>query len=202
LQTREVVRRILESNPRNDRGLVFENFGLYAARELDHVANFFLTDVAGLAWATRNLFELNLIVRHVLASEENVRLWLGQSLSDEPDFIEGLLSTSRESDATGPKRVLEDRVRALGAMAERHGLNFAKPFRVRDLAEQMGEIDEYTGLYKLFSKYVHPASLVINSPRYYEATDEWANVFLVKAQFYAGNTIGRISQAFKVGGPA
>lgn len=125
---REVAKTIRDNNERTDRRLVFENFCLYAARELEHVADFVFSDVAGLAWATRNLFELNLIVRHVLASEENVRLWLGQSLSDERDFLEGVLSTSTESNAPGPKGVLEDRLKALGATAERHGVNFASHF--------------------------------------------------------------------------
>jgi Family of unknown function (DUF5677) len=191
-----VAQRIRESAVRSDRSLAFENFCHYAAGELRHVSNFYPTDVAGLAWASRNLFELNLIVRHVLGSEENLWLWLGQSLNDEREFVEGVLSLPVESELVEHRRTLEKRIASLTEMAERHSLKFSKPFRMRDLAQHFGQLDEYSSLFKLFSKYVHPSSLVINAYARRTPEDGWLNIFLIKSQFYAGDTIGRISEAF------
>jgi len=59
----------------------------------------------------------------------------------------------------------------------------------------MGMEDEYIGLYKLFSKYVHPSSLLINGWYSQKPDLSWLDVFLVKAQIYAGDAIYRLSAA-------
>jgi hypothetical protein len=182
--------------------LALQNLCLYAARELRHVALFYPADVAGLAWAARNLFELNLIVRHVLSTEENFRSWLGQAIGDEQDFLSAVLAYADYPLDGGSRRAIEQRRLALAGMAERHRLQPAKPFRVQALAAALGEQEEYGALFKLFSKYVHPSSLYINAYAHTPPEISWLNVFLVKAQFYAGDTIGRISQAVGLEAPS
>lgn len=180
---------------RTDRTVALANFCAYIARELLQLSSFYPNNVSGLAWCARNLFETNLIVRHILTSEENLRAWLGQMLQDEKDFIDGVLSVAVEEQGREAVIHLRNRLKQLDEMGRRHSIEYSKPRPMRSLAKGLGIEDEYVGLYKLFSKYVHPTSLLINAWSRQEAETLWLNVFLVKAQIYAGDTVRRIEEA-------
>lgn len=188
-------RRITESLSRSDKTVALSNFCSYISGELRNMSGFYPANTAGLAWSTRNLFETNLTIRHVLLSNDNFLDWLGQALSDEKDFIDGVLSTSGESQNADAKSFLEARLEQLHGMAQRHGLEFSKPFRVQDIAKGLGMLDEYTQTYKLFSKYVHPSSLLVNAWHRQTPEKNWNDIFLVKAQTYAGDSIHRVMEA-------
>lgn len=194
-QAQALASRINELPDRSDRSVALRNFCLYAAGELRRLATMYPSDVAGLAWVTRNLFEAKLTVQYIVQSEENLREWLGQSLRDEKDFIEGILAFAEDQPEDMNKSQLRKRLHVLSDMARRHRLEFAKPYRVDALAKAAGEVEEYIGLFKLLSKYVHPTSLLVNTPAARGQEDEWANLFLIKAQVYAGGICGRVTEA-------
>lgn len=186
---------ITETLPRSNKTVTLSNFCSYIAGELRQMSNFYPANTAGLAWATRNLFETNLTIRHILSSDEHLLQWLGQALRDEKDFIDGILSISDNSQNAAAKMRLQQRVAQLDGMAKKHGLEFSRPFRVADIAKKLGLLDEYNGLYKLFSKYVHPSSLLVNSWQKQTPGQDWTNIFLVKAQVYSGDAIRRIADS-------
>jgi hypothetical protein len=189
-----LANRITEQIPRSDLSIALANFCKYVGGELTQMSRFYPENVPGLVWATRNIFETNLIIRHVLASDDSFRAWLGQALQDEKDYIEGALAFA-EQGSEEFQSLLRARLTSLNELALKHELDFSKPFRVPSLAKEVGMEDEYIGLYKLFSKYVHPSSLLIN--RWYSQKPDlsWLDVFLVKAQMYAGDAIYRLSTA-------
>ncbi len=133
-------------------------------------------------------------VRYVLLSEKNFTEWLGQALRDERDFIDGVL-TLAEANHAEQKSILLSRHEHLGGMAKRYGLEFSRPFQVKEIAKAVGEEAEYVAMYKLFSKYVHPSSLLINNWARKGPGLEWINIFLISAQRYAGDTIERLRGA-------
>ncbi len=187
--------RITESLARSDKTVALSNFCSYISGELKNMSDFYPTNTAGLAWSTRNLFETNLTIRHVLLSNHNFSSWLGQALRDEKDFIDGVLSTSGDSHDADAKNSLNARLKQLHGMAQRHGLEFFKPFRVQDIAKGLGMLDEYTATYKLFSKYVHPSSLLVNAWHRQTPDTTWNDIFLVKAQTYTGDSVHRVMEA-------
>lgn len=180
--------------PRSERSVAFSNFCSYVSGELKQVAGYFPRNTPGLAWSCRNLFEVNLTVRYVLLSEKYFTEWLGQALRDERDFIEGVLTLAGDDHAE-QKSVLHSRHERLGDMAKRYHLEFSRPFQVKEIAKAVGEEAEYVAMFKLFSKYVHPSSLLINSWARKEPELEWINFFLISAQKYAGDTIDRLREA-------
>ncbi len=184
--------RITESLIRSNKTTALSNFCSYLSGELQNLSDFYPNKTAGLAWATRNMFEANLTIRYILITDENFTDWLGQALRDEKDFIDGVLSTSEDSQNADAKNILSARLTQLHGMAQRHGLEFSKPFRVQDIAKTLGILDEYTATYKLFSKYVHPSSLLVNAWHKQTPDTMWSDIFLVKAQTYAGDSIARI----------
>jgi hypothetical protein len=177
---------------RSDRTVALANFSAYVGGELRQISSFFPSNVPGLAWCARSMFEINLTVRFVLQSEENFRSWLGQALRDEKDFIEGVMAAGPQDVPASYEHLLR-RLAFLDELAARHSIGYTRPFRMEQLAKSVGEHDEYVALYKLFSKYVHPSSLLINAWYRQKPNLEWVNIFLVKAQIYAGDTIGRLA---------
>lgn len=190
--------RIANTQPRSNRSVAFSNFCNYVSGELKQVADFFPRNTPGLAWSCRNLFETDSTVRYVLMSEQNFSDWMGQALRDERDFIEGVLTLAQGGDAE-QTAVLRARRGQLDDMAKRHGLEFARPFRIGDIAKAVGEEAEYVAMYKLFSKYVHPSSLLINGWAKTEPEMDWTNIFLTSAQKYAGDAIERLRKASGIG---
>ena len=190
-----LANQIKERVARTDRTVALANFCSYIGGELRQASAFYPSNVPGMAWAARNLFEVNLTVRHVLASDDNFRAWLGQTLQDEKEFIEGLLSVSSEQPNHAAESQLRNRLNKLDDMAARHNLDFSKPFRAEKMSKSLGMHDEYVGLYKLFSKYVHPSSLLINAWYGQKPQSVWLDIFLVKAQMYAGDTVQRVANA-------
>jgi hypothetical protein len=188
-------RRVTGTLPRSDKSIALSNFCSYISGELRTMSGFYPSNTAGLAWVTRNLFECNLTIRYVLLSDPNFLNWLGQALRDEKDFIDGVLSTSGDSQNVAARSALEERLRQLEDMAKRHSLTFTKPFRASEIAKELGLLAEYNGLYKLFSKYVHPSSLLVNSWHKQMPGKDWSDIFLVKAQTYSGDSINRIMAA-------
>lgn len=189
-----LANRIGEKLPRSDRTIALANFSRYVGGELTQMSGFYPANVPGLVWCTRNLFEVNLIVRFVLASDENMRNWLGQVLQDEKEYIEGVLAVAEQGSGQFQAQ-LRGRLVELGNLALKHQVDFSKPFRVPTLVKDVGMEEEYTGLYKLFSKYVHPSSLLINAWYSQKPDVEYLNVFIVKAQMYGGSAISQISDA-------
>lgn len=190
--------QIVSRLPRTDKTVAMSNFCNYVAGELRQASNFYPSHVPGLAWCARNLFEANLTVRYVLASELNFRSWLGQCLRDEREFIDGFLAISKDQENVAAKSQLLNRLSELDGIASRHGLEYSRLFRVENMARELGVHDEYVGLYKLFSKYVHPSSLLVNSWYRQDPDQSWKNIFLIKLQLYAGDTTGRIEEIFKL----
>jgi hypothetical protein len=190
--------RIANTEPRSNRSVAFSNFCNYVSGELKQIADFFPRNTPGLAWSCRNLFETDLTVRYVLMSEQNFIDWMGQALRDERDFIEGVLTLVQDGHAE-QTAVLRARRAQLDDMTTRHGLEFARAFRVGDIAKAVGEEAEYVAMYKLFSKYVHPSSLLINSWAKTEPEMGWTNIFLTSAQEYAHDVIERLREASGVG---
>lgn len=186
--------RIIASSERTDETVALANFCKYAGGELRQLADFFPSNVPGLAWATRNLFELNLTVRYVLEDREQFQNWISQVLTDEKEFIEGVLSASSGEENNGARSALEARLSGLEELASRHNLTPSKRFFIGNIAKEVGLEDDYKAVYKLTSKYVHPTSILINAWQDQTPDDSWLDIFIVKSQISAGDTIYRISK--------
>jgi hypothetical protein len=189
-----LAEKIVAQLPRSNWSDVASNLCIYIGGELKEMSRLYPDSVRGLAWCTRNLFEVNLVVRYVLASEDNLRTWLGQILQDEREWIEGALSFAGSGN-DDLRQKCQHRLTELKRLALKHKLDFSKPFRVPALAKDTGTQEEYDALYKLLSKYVHPSSLWINAWHSQTPDLDWLNVFIARAQVYAGDSISRLAAA-------
>jgi hypothetical protein len=55
------------------------NLAKRTAAELEQLASFYPSFIEGIAWCTRNLFEVNLVLRYILLNPRNVNKWMGQA---------------------------------------------------------------------------------------------------------------------------
>ncbi len=126
-----------------------------AQRAYRHLRRGWVSDSSYAGWACRNLFDLHVLVRFVLASKDNRRRFMYDRLQ-EPD------QPPREVDltvATRPGRPdsetllehLGERLSALTAGLDSH-------LNPRKLAAQMGMSEEYEAMHALCAHLVHPTA--------------------------------------------
>jgi len=176
--------------PRTDRTVVLENLCRASAAHVRRLVTAAMGEADLAAWATRSLFELNLIVRYVLKSDSNLNSWLVKCANDERATLEALLSNSDGQRGAG-ERILRDRLAAIQTVVDRHGLGTAPkwPRTFSDLAAEVGVREEYAALYKAYSSYVHPSSWLVNTTSDRHRT--WLSVFLFTGQRYGGDSLDR-----------
>ncbi|MBK5396352.1 hypothetical protein JFU47_06410 [Pseudomonas sp. TH39(2020)] len=151
-----------------------------------------------LALAVRNLYEINLISRTVLQSEENLNKWISEAITDNIQVLEGILGIHTTSDLLGPKRILQTEIDRLEEVRAKHGLQLTKqPITAAKMAESLGLGEEHKNYYKLFSKLVHPSSYLVNN--YANAASSQTIVILqMLGQKYAFDTVSRISKHLNI----
>ena len=119
---------------RNNTSLALFNLGYRTVYELDKIKRHLNDYTDQIAWSVRNLCELNLVLLHVLESEENLKNWLEQMPSDEKDIIEGFLILKDKFHIEDKER-LENRLNGLKATCTRLGLDMKRPWKIFNLAE-------------------------------------------------------------------
>lgn len=188
----QMLELIRSSRGRTDRHLVLFNLCARNHQELDRLRRSLDEPSEVLAWVARNLFELNLIIRFILISNENLQRWMGEMAGDEKDILQGVLGLS-DGSSKSLEAPLQDRIAAIDGLLKRHGLQAYKPLNTRQLAESVNLVSEYLAFFKLYSKYVHPSSWLLNAAP--SRREEWKGVFAMQAQLYAGDSFVRLQEA-------
>ena len=176
---------------RSNASVAYANLANRTATELSRLASFYLSDIEGAAWCARNIFEINLVLRYISRGTENLHRWMGQFAGDEKQIIEGFLTLSSDSNLP-EKKVLQDRLVAIDAITARHNIQASGPFNIKTIADQEQLGEEYVGLYKLFSKYVHPSSWLVNASAESVQSKEYLNIFVIYAQLHASDSYSRL----------
>lgn len=189
---RQLFNDIEKISARSNESLVYGNLANRIASEIDRLADNYPNFSEGVAWSARNQFEINLIIRHIGRSAENMSQWLGQLAGDEKTILDGFLTLSAMSELP-ERQILQERLNSIDSISARHNIQSRQPFNIKALAEQEQLGDEYAGLYKLFSKYVHPSSWLINSPAESVQSKEYVNIFVIYAQIYSGDSYSRVN---------
>ena len=145
--------------------------------------------------ATRNLYELNLRVRYLLADPVNVNLFRAEMISDQIKLLGALAKLVDHSNVEG-RATIQRRIDFRRQQLEKNHLEEMKQMMAADLAKQVGATDEHDRFYKLYSKYVHPSAYLVNSGQdFFELCDRHSRkMLLLNAQLYARDTLELISQ--------
>lgn len=195
IMLKTLISKIEKDLEQTDKNLVLSNLVTRTTLEIHRLRNWLKEPIEMLAWCARNLFELNLVVRFVLQSEDHFKHLLGQRVNDEIQILEGYLTLAdNTADNTTDKRPIEKQLDDLKNIASEHQIDLKRPFNIHDLASSNGVDYEYKAFFKLYSKYVHPSSWLVNGRK--GDVDRWMfrETFINQAQIYAGDTYSRIAE--------
>lgn len=136
-----------------------------------------------LALSTRNIFELNMIYQYTCLNDENLREWIGNKAKDEIEILEGMLTLSEKPNSEDEK-IVKARIDSIKTTAQNNNYKISKQLNTKMLAEKVGLVKEYEGLFKLYSKFIHPTSYLINSNPEAINSLQYKNIFLMQFQIY------------------
>lgn len=187
-----------EMHKENDRDLSLYNLAINASFEVKQIIKIIQKysespEVKNIAWRTRNIFEINLIIRYILQSKENLDCWMGQFAYDEIQILEGYLELA-ENKSHPSLKIIKGRLDKIKNICEKHRIEPKKFLHISELAKKTGVYDEYKSLYKLYSKYAHPSSWIINASFEKVNSIEYLNMLLINVQKYAWDLYRRISE--------
>jgi hypothetical protein len=145
-----------------------------------------------LALSTRNVFELNMIYQYTSLNDENLREWIGNRANDEIEILEGILTLSEKTNSEDEK-IAKARIDNIRTTAQNKNYKISKQLTTNVLAEKVGLFKEYKGLFKLYSKFIHPTSYLINSNPEAVNSLQYKNIFLMQFQIYLSDLETRLS---------
>jgi len=183
-----------KSSGKDYRRFVDINVLTRAITELQRIGKNTLDNEA-VAHAARNMFELNMIYRYTNINTDNLKEWLGNKCQDEIDILEGVLKLSQNLDSDN-ERILKERLSHIRLTAEKHSIKVSKQLTTKALADKVGLATEYDGLFKLYSKFVHPTSWLINSKDEEVTSFEYKTILLIQFQTYLYDLEGRLSEFY------
>jgi hypothetical protein len=118
----------------------------------------FTKNTGMLAWACRNILELNIFIQYVLCSKSNLKRFLGDRLIDGIEIFETFKAWQLfyEPGALTPE--IDETLRLARVRKDMEGLVEAKPLRAFPMSEEVGLALEYQHLNKVCSKLIHPTA--------------------------------------------
>jgi len=167
---------------------IVKRTSLYAALHLRMMIDLYDLPIECIAWISRNLFEMNLIIEYSMQYPEKAKKFALQKGSDEKEILEGILtlSSTKSRDSIAP---LEERIGHLEGVLRKYGEETLKHFPVAEMARKVGMEDEYNAFFKLYSKYVHPTAWLIFAREDEKANIVYKNTFLRQAQYYSSRIL-------------
>lgn len=146
------------------------------------------------AISARNLFECYLLVAYIIKNPVKAEEFLSQKAYEELEINEGFLSLKTANTSEATIKQIQDRMDYIRELMKNHGLTPSKNWTVSYLAEQTNNKLEYKAFFKLYSKYVHPSSWIVNSLKDDYGNPVFKNIFLLQGQHSASSVTKLISQ--------
>ncbi len=213
-ETREEVKEILERLGKDlnrlcslirknlvptERNVIIHSIVAQSSAEVERFGFFYnkQTPKELLAWISRNLFELNVVLRYALKNEDNVLKFRNQLASDQIEVLEGILEISEnptDEMVFSTKSRIEDLKKLIQPTIERGRL----PRNLSSMAKEVGLLREYKAFYKLYSKYVHPSAYLLLAAPDATQSFETESIFLTNMQIYAWDTYLRASKGLGI----
>jgi len=131
---------------------------------------------------TRNIFELYLILTHVYSDTEALSRWYGQLHKDSEQIRDGfrklLVRKGLDTSALDEVKEFEDNALKISPYSSKRNFN------ISNLANIYGYEDDYSFVYKLSSKLVHPSSIKVNFYNILTENNKYLAVIVPIAMFF------------------
>ena len=137
------------------------------------------------AISARNLFECYLLIAYIISDPSKAKEFLSQKVYEELEINEGFLSLKTANTSETSVKLIRDRIDYIKEIMNKHELTPSKNWNVNYLAQQTNNKLEYKAFFKLYSKYVHPSSWIVNSRNNEYDNPVFKNIFILQGQHYA-----------------
>jgi hypothetical protein len=111
-----------------------------------------------LAWACRNLLELNIFTQYALISEANARRFIGDRLIDGIGIFTSLKEWYLTFNPGAVTPELDETIRIAREQLLAEGIEAGRYLSTRDLAAAVGLENDYAHINRVCSKLVHPTA--------------------------------------------
>ena len=152
------------------------------------------TPIEYIAVSSRNLFECYLLTAYIISNPSKGKEFISQKANEELEINEGFLSITTEKTSEASIKSIRNRMEYIEEIIKTHELTPSKNWNVNFLAKQTNNELEYRAFFKLYSKYVHPSSWIMNSPRDEYDNPIFKNIFILQGQHYASCITKLISE--------
>ena len=130
-------------------------------REYQHLKLGLLNSTALLAWACRNLLELNIYVQYVLKSEANARRFAGERLADGADIFDSFKAWVARNDPSLVTPAVDAALNSLLGLKAQEESAPARAWSTRYVSAEVGLADEYANMNKVCLKLIHPTAFSV-----------------------------------------
>lgn len=187
------------SNLNEKEGLDFvlismRNLTNYTSILFERLISYQQSPIEFCAISARNLFECYLLVAFILADPSKAKEFIGQKASDELEIGEGFLSITKPGTQEVAIKSIQDRMSSVKKLMRQNEIPIEKYWTVSSLAKQTNNKVEYEAFFKLYSKYIHPSSWIVNSASNEYDNPVFRNIFLLQGQHYASCTLKLVSE--------
>jgi hypothetical protein len=127
-------------------------------------------------------------VAFILSNPSKAKEFVGQKASEELEINEGFLSLTKPDTPEEIIKSIRDRMTYIKELMKKHEVPIKRHWTVSYLAKQTNNKVEYEAFFKLYSKYIHPSSWIVNSQTNDYDNPVFRNIFLLQGQHYASFT--------------
>ena len=170
------------------------NLTNYTSILFDRLISYQQSPIEFCAISARNLFECYLLIAFILSDPSKAKEFIGQKASDELEICEGFLSITKPGTQEAAIKSIHDRMSLVKKLMRQHEIPIGKHWNVSSLAKQTDNKVEYEAFFKLYSKYIHPSSWMVNSLSHEYDNPVFRNIFLLQGQHYASCTLKLVSE--------
>jgi hypothetical protein len=111
-----------------------------------------------LAWACRNLLELNVLIKYVLKSEADARRFIAHRLVDGIEIFKYAKTYQEFREPGSATPAIDETIRLAEEQKRSEGINETRFLSMAETADKVGMAKEYTYMSKVTSKLVHPTA--------------------------------------------
>jgi hypothetical protein len=130
-------------------------------REYQHLKLGLRMSTALLAWACRNLLELNIYVQYVLKSEANARRFAGERLADGVDIFDSFQAWAARNDPSLVTPAVDAALNSLIELKAQEESAPGRPMSTRYVSAEVGLADEYANMNKVCLKLIRPTAFSV-----------------------------------------
>ena len=139
---------------------VVSNLAAYVWELLKCYSDWSKQDVNFLAWVTRSQFEINIWIRFVLASGENLKRFAAEQVPDTREVFSCLDLGMRTYLSPEFQKWLEEEA-AESKLLLKSNPEFRNRLDLCQIAHEQGQGEEWDAFYTLYSKLLHPTAWLL-----------------------------------------